>query len=294
MPIDDTSNKEIVVHPSDGSHTTKFIAVFVVLALLVIGEVYTLTQMSAMRTSVDAQQVAMQKALSSQVEQQISTKISALEASNAQQLQAVKEDLDNAAKRMGRNGVELRRARAMVEQLQTSQQQQAEELKQQIAQKADQQQVGALSQDLNSQKTDLDTTKKTVSSISNDLGMARSELGNLIARNHQDIEYLRKMGERDYFEFTLQRNQPQKIANVELILKKTNVKRHRFDVALVADEMQVDKKGRTVNEPVVFYLGGSKKPYELVVNSVQSNVVKGYVSTPKGAVEVATRSEGSR
>ncbi len=294
MPIDDTSSKEIVVHPSDGSHTTKFIAVFVVLALLVIGEVYTLTQMSAMRTSVDAQQVAMQKALSAQVEQQISTKISALEASNAQQLQAVKEDLDNAAKRMGRNGVELRRARTMVEQLQTSQQQQAEELKQQIAQKADQQQVGALSQDLNSQKTDLDTTKKTVSSISNDLGMARSELGNLIARNHQDIEYLRKMGERDYFEFTLARNQPQKVANVELILKKTNVKHHRFDMALVADEMQIDKKGRTANEPVIFYLGGSKKPYELVVNSVQSNQVKGYVSTPKGAVEVATRSEGSR
>ncbi|MBZ5560818.1 MAG: hypothetical protein LAP13_00195 [Acidobacteriia bacterium] len=295
MPIDDMSSKEVVVHPSDGSsHTTKFIAVFVILALMVIGEVYTLTQMSAMRTSLEAQQAAMQRALSSQVEQQISTRISALEASNAQQLQAVKEDLDNAAKRLGRNGVELRRARAMVEQLQTTQQQQADELKQQIAQKADQQQVGALSQDLNSQRTDLDTTKKTVSTISNDLGMARSELGNLIARNHQDVEYLRKLGERDYFEFTLTRNRPSKVANVELILKKTNVKRHRFDMALVADEMQIDKKGRTVNEPVIFYIGGSKRPFELVVNSVQSNQVKGYVSTPKGAVEVATRSEGSR
>lgn len=87
MPIDDTSGKDVVVHASDGSsHTTKFIAVFVVLALLVIGEVYTLTQMSALHTSLDSQQVAMQKALSAQVEQQISTKISALEASNAQQL----------------------------------------------------------------------------------------------------------------------------------------------------------------------------------------------------------------
>ena len=124
--------------------------------------------------------------------------------------------------------------------------------------------------------------------------MARSELGNLIARNHQDVEYLRKLGERDYFEFTLTRNRPSKVANVELILKKTNVKRHRFDMALVADEMQIDKKGRTVNEPVIFYIGGSKRPFELVVNSVQSNQVKGYVSTPKGAVEVATRSEGSR
>jgi hypothetical protein len=295
MAIDEVPNKEVVEHPSaESGHTAKFIAVFVILAALVIGEIYTLTQMSALRGSLETQQAAMQRALSSQVEQQISSRIAALESSNAEQLQAIKEDLNSATKRVGRDGVELRRARGIVEKLQAAQQQQAQELKQEIAQKADQQQVGALSQDVNTQRSDLDTTKQTVSKISADLGMARSQLGDLIARNHQDIEYLRKLGERDYFEFTVTRHHLARVANVELLLKKTNVKHHRYNMILIADEMRVDKKNRTVNEPIIFFVGGSKKPYELVVNSVQSNSVKGYVSAPKGAVEVAARSEGSR
>jgi hypothetical protein len=68
-----------------------------------------------------------------------------------------------------------------------------------------------------------------------------------------------------------------------LILKKTSVKRHRFNLALVADDMEVEKKDRTVNEPIFFYLRGSKRFCELVVNKVESRRVAGYISTPKGA-----------
>ena len=162
-----------------------------------------------------------------------------------------------------------------------------------MTQKADQQQVGALTQDVTSTKTDLNTTKKNVSTLASDLGMARSEMGTLIARNHDDIEYLRKMGDRDYFEFTLTKDQPAKVAGVGLTLKKTNVKRYRFNLATLVDDMQVERKDCPVNAPVFFYVNGSKKPYELVVNRVESNQVKGYLSTPKGVTEVASRSEGA-
>jgi len=84
------------------------------------------------------------------------------------------------------------------------------------------------------------------------------------------------------------------VANVGLVLKKTNIKRHRFNLALLADDMEVEKKDRTVNEPLFFYLKGQKRFYELVVNQVESNKVSGYISTPKGAIEVAARSEGAR
>jgi hypothetical protein len=121
--------------------------------------------------------------------------------------------------------------------------------------------------------------------------MARSEMGTLIARNHDDIETLRKLGERDYLEFTAGRKNPVKVGGVSLTLTKTNVKAHRFNLALQADDVRVEKKDRTVNEPIFFYVSGSKRPYELVVNEVKPNQVKGYLSTPKGAREVAASSQ---
>jgi len=114
-------------------------------------------------------------------------------------------------------------------------------------------------------------------------------LGTLIARNHDDIETLRKLGERDYYEFTATRKSAAHVAGVGLTLMKTNVKRHQFNMELVVDDVQVEKKDRTVNEPIFFYVNGSKKPYELVINEIKSNVVKGYLSAPKGAKEVAAR-----
>ena len=247
-----------------------------------------------MRDQLTAQQNQLREDLTGQLRDQVSNRLSAIEQQNAQELDAVKTELDDAAKRVGAQGGELRRARNMVAQLQDQQRAQTEQLKQELDQKADQQQVGALTQDVSSTKTDLNTTKKNVSTLASDLGMARSEMGTLIARNHDDIEYLRKLGDRDYFEFTLTRNQPAKVAGVGLTLKKTNVKRYRFNVATLADDMEVERKDCTINAPVYFYVNGSKKPYELVVNSVGSNQVKGYLSTPKGVTEVASRSEGAR
>ena len=295
MAIDDTPKQEPLPMSSEGSgQTLKFAVVFIALAALVVGEIYTLSRIGSIRESLEAQQTALKQTLSTQVDQQLTSKITALETSNAQQIEALRADLATASKRTGSSGKEFRKARAMVEQLQTEQREQAEKLKQEIALKADQQQVGALSQDVTATKGDLENTKKVLDSTRSDLGMARSELGTLIARNHDDIETLRKLGERDYFEFTLDKKAPVHVAGVGLVLKKTNIKRHRFNVVLQADDMEIEKKDRTANEPVIFYLRGQKRFYEMVVNKVESTKVTGYVSTPKGAVEVASRSEGAR
>ncbi len=195
------------------------------------------------------------------------------------------------SRRLGATGGELKHARAMVTQLQNEQRQQSEQLQAELAQKADQQQVGALNQDVSAQRTDLDNTKTALETVRSDLGMARSEMGTLIARNHDDIEILRKLGERDYFEFTAGRKNPVRVGGVRLTLTKTNVKRHRFNLDLMTDDVQVEKKDRTINEPIFFYVSGSRRPYELVVNEVKPDQVKGYLSIPKGAKEVAARSQ---
>src|ERR1700740_2506013 len=124
-------------------------------------------------------------------------------------------------------------------------------------------------------KTDLDATRE-------DLKMARSEMGTLIARNHDEIDQLRRLGERDYVEFTIAgKNKPQKVGNLTVELKGVNEKRGQYTVAMTAEDRRLEKKNRAINEPVFFYLSGTKIPEELVINKVGKDTVSGYVSIPK-------------
>jgi len=288
MAIDDAKRDSPVVVHKEGGHSAAFAVIFVVLALLVIGEIYSLSQIGTTRQSFEASQTKTRTELGAKMDDQITQ----LQQSNAQMIDGLKADLDTSAKSVGMTQKELRRARASVAKLSTLQaeeQAEAEQLKSQIAQKADAQQLGALSQDVTATKSDLGSTKTQVDTLSKDLGMARSELGTLIATNHNDIETLRKLGERDYFEFTANKNQEAKVAGVGLVLKKVNAKQHRFNMSVLADDMEIRKNNRTVDEPIFFSVHGSKKFYELVVNKVDPNTVTGYVSTPKGAAEMASR-----
>ena len=296
MAIDEVPVQEgLSTEPSPGSGDgLKFVVIFLVLAALAVGEFFTVNRMHTLRDQLTTQQNQLREDLTGQLRNQVSNRLTAIERQNAQDLDAVKSELDTAAKRMGAQGGELKHARTMVAQLQDQERNQTAQLEHELAQKADQQQVGALSQDVSSTKSDLASTKNNVSTLASDLGMARSEMGTLIARNHDDIEYLRKLGDRDYFEFTLTKDQQAKVAGVGLTLKKTNTKHYRFNLATLVDDMAVERKDCTVNSPVYFYVNGSKKPYELVVNSVGSNQVKGYLSTPKGVTVVAASSEGAR
>jgi len=295
MAIDQVPEKEVLgMEPESSATRGQFLLILPVLAALIVGELYGIHKINSTRDVLEAQQAQTRKQLAAEFQDQLTSRLSAIENSNAQQFDALKDELDSAAKRLGATGGELKRARATVAELQNEQHQQAQQLQEELAQKADQQQVGALNQDVSAQRTDLDNTKKALDSVRSDLGMARSEMGTLIARNHDDIEQLRKMGERDYFEFTANRKALARVAGVGLNLTKTNVKQHRFNMDLVVDDLRVEKKGRTINEPIFFYVNGSKRPYELVVNEVKSNEVKGYVSTPKGTREVAASSGGAR
>jgi chromosome segregation ATPase len=124
-------------------------------------------------------------------------------------------------------------------------------------------------------RTDLDSTRE-------DLKMARSEMGTLIARNHDEIDQLRRLGERDYVEFTITgKNKPQKVANVTVELKGVNEKKNQYSVAMTVEDKKFDKKNRALNEPVFFYTSGTKIPEEIVINKVSKDTISGYVSVPK-------------
>jgi hypothetical protein len=161
------------------------------------------------------------------------------------------------------------------------------EVKTQLATKASADDLNQVNGAVNGVKTDLENTK-------NDLKMARSELGTLIARNHEEIDVLRRMGERDYAEFTVQdKNKPQKIGNLTVELRSADAKKNKYTVALTVDDVRTEKKDRTVNEPVIFYPRGSRQADEFVVNSVGKNKISGYVSMPKNPPATSANASGS-
>ena len=153
----------------------------------------------------------------------------------------------------------------------------ATSMKAELATKASADDLTKLNGDVSGVKGDLDATKNSVQ-------MARSEMGTLIARNHDEIDQLRRIGQRDYFEFTVQRKGgATKVGGIQLVLKDTNPKKNQYTINVLADDNSFEKKNRSVNEPIFFYTGGSRSALELVVNKVTKSSATGYLSVPKAA-----------
>ncbi len=106
----------------------------------------------------------------------------------------------------------------------------------------------------------------------------------LIARNHDELEILKHRGDRNYYEFTLNKGEKKPVGTVSLELKKADGKKSRFNLIVYADDKRYEKKDKNVNEPLQFYAGKEPGLYEIVVNTINSkNQVAGYLSTPKSA-----------
>jgi len=150
-----------------------------------------------------------------------------------------------------------------------------------LATKASTDAVNAIGTDVNGVKTDLDATKGSLQQL-------RGEHGELIARNHEELEQLRRMGERDYFEFTLSgKGQKQHVGSMQVELRGASAKKHQYTVALYLDDMRLEKKNKSINEPIYFYANGSRQPMELVVNKISNKAITGYLSAPKAVAASA-------
>jgi len=147
----------------------------------------------------------------------------------------------------------------------------------------------ATTDDVKTVDTKVTTVSDNLVKTNNDLNMARSELGTLIAKNHDEIDVLRRMGERDYIEFTITgKNQPQKVGNVSVELKGVNEKKNRANVMVVLEDKKLEEKNRNINSPIILYPTGQRQAEELVINKIGKNTISGYLSTPKAGVTPAT------
>jgi chromosome segregation ATPase len=156
--------------------------------------------------------------------------------------------------------------------------------------------IDGVTTDVGSVKTDVASTKSALDETRSDLQRARGDMGlmsGLVATNSKQIQELRDLGDRNIYEFTLAKNgKMQRVGDIELTLRKADTGHNRFTVDVLADDKRVEKKDRTVNEPVQFYVSKARQPYEIVVNQVQKNQIVGYLATPK--VTIARDSSPSR
>jgi chromosome segregation ATPase len=143
--------------------------------------------------------------------------------------------------------------------------------------------VGTVQQEVAATKSTLDQTLADLKTVRGDLGVQSG----LIATNSKELSALRELGEKNYFEFTIQKNKPVRVANMSIQLTKADVKRNKYNMQVSVDDKRFEKKDKTVNEPVQLYVAGSRQPYEIVVNEVKKDVIVGYVAAPKVTLRAA-------
>jgi chromosome segregation ATPase len=278
-----SEEREPVVNESTSS--PRWIAVAVVIlaivSVLALGTGYSAGNRAAnIEQGLSAQLQPEVRALHDTVDM-LSKRLKQAEETNAQS----QGELSVVTDRLKLTQGELARARKQGKQFQEQYSKNLEEMESsvrtELAAKASIDEVKNLSGDVSGVRSDLESTKQN-------LQMAKGEMGTLIARNHEEIEQLRRLGQRDYFEFTLNgKGVREKLGSIAVELRGTNTKRHQFTLALFADDLRLEKKNRSVNEPIYFYTRGTRAPSELVINEVGKNKVVGYLSVPKVAALTA-------
>lgn len=158
--------------------------------------------------------------------------------------------------------------------------------------------VNQVTSDMASVRTELSGAKKDIADTRTDLESTKVKLdraigdltgqSSLIARTREDLEELRHRGDRNYYEFTLNKGErPTRLSIVSLQLKKADAKKNKFTLNVIADDRVVEKKDRGAAEPLQFYTGRERQLYEVVIFTVERNKVTGYLSTPKSSGMVA-------
>jgi len=224
-------------------------------------------------------------------------------SSQMRHIETLKEELE-AAREQARTAASQGKAEAQAYANQLAKQLEAEQAKvaqqmgaelnsvksdvKQVASNADAK-IAGVSNDVGTVKSQVSQTQEQLEKTISELKSVKGDLGvqsGLIATNANELAALKLRGERNYVDVRLPKTkQRQRFADIMLLLKKTDPKRNRYTVEVMADDKITEKKDRNINEPVQFYTSkGGHIPYELVINQVQKDLIIGYLSIPKEQV----------
>jgi chromosome segregation ATPase len=254
------------------------------LLLLLGSNIYLFVQLDRMRTDNRAQIANLNSQFTSALEKMKLDSSEAVQQST-RRVQSLQSELTRsrraAEQAVGQAKIDAQRR---VESLQTKVTE--EQAAQQQAIAAVKQTADTATTQLATVNTDVQNTKSQLEQTVANLKRATGELDNhssLIATNGKELQALRELGERNYAEFTISKSSktPTRVADVLVQLKKVDAKRNRFTITITADDKTVEKKDRTLNEPIQFYTLKARQPDEIVVNQVRKDTIVGYLATPK-------------
>jgi chromosome segregation ATPase len=281
-----TPQQPTYIIPSPSGPNWKTPALIVVLGLLVASNIFLFVQLNHLRTENSTQVGKLNATLeqmrvdSSEAVQQSTRRVETLQGELARSRRA-------AELAVGQAKVDAQRRVQSLQQQMTQEQAAQQQAINAVKQTADTAttQIASVSTDVGAVKTDVQNTKSQLDETISTLKRATGELdshSSLIATNGKELQALRELGERNYSEFTIVKSKkPTRVADVLVELKKVDPKRNRFTIAITADDKTVEKKDRTLNEPIQFYTLKARQPDEIVINQVKKDTIVGYLSTPK-------------
>jgi chromosome segregation ATPase len=263
---------------------------FGLVAALIAGNVYSVWQLNSVKTDLTKTKDALAAQIA-KVEEE--SNVSAM--SHRRTVESLQQQLEisrrQASEAAGQARIDaIKRTEELTQQLAREQAKAQAQVKAELSQVKDvattaTTKIGEVSTEVGTVKTDLGQTKseleKTIANLKRVQGDLSSQ-GSLIATNSTELAALKALGERNYFEFRIPKSkQPQRVGDISIQLKKADMKKNRYTIELVVDDKKVEKKDKTINEPVQFLTSKARQPYEIVVNEVKKDLIAGYLSTPK-------------
>jgi chromosome segregation ATPase len=252
--------------------------ILLVLGVLVVGMGYLIYAQGASRKSLEAAVAsANQRAdlLAAKIEQADS------------RIADLKGQLDVTSQKLGLTEAELARARDIAQGVKKQQATSEKELSAKIGEVQQQSaaQLSQVSADLSGTKSDVAATKKELEATKMKLERTIGDQGvmsGLIARNKEEVDELKRRGERNIFDFDISKSkQPQHVGPIMIQLKKVDTKRSKYTMEVIADDKSIEKKDKNTLEPVQFYTRSTHQLYEIVVFEMGKDKISGYLSTPK-------------
>jgi chromosome segregation ATPase len=276
--------------PPSGSSRTAIAVLYGIIIALVAASVFLYIQvdrlrgeLATLRDSVQAEVTKVQEASS------------LLGSANQRNLDALREDLENAKRTadaaVGQAKTEaLRHAEQLNRQLQAEQNKQQQQVASEIsavkeAAGAANTKIADVSSEVGNVRSEVAATKSELQKTIADLKTVRGDLGvqsGLVATNGKELSALKSLGDRNYFDIKLAKTKTaQRFGDIAIRLTKTDEKKNKFTILVIADDKTVEKKDKNINEPVQFYVAKARIPYEIVVNTVGKDQIAGYLATPK-------------
>jgi hypothetical protein len=144
----------------------------------------------------------------------------------------------------------------------------------------------ALQARIEAQEKELDATNQSIAKARSDLEASLDStaagLNGSIAKNHDELVALEKLGQRSYYEFDLSRSKEfSRTGPISLSLRHADTKHERYNMMLLVNDNRIEKKDVDLYEPVWISSSSGPQPLEIVVNKITKNHIHGYISGPK-------------